>query len=263
MLNSIISAILSVYLFFVGILGIYPSQPALKEGINTDPIPYLFDKSIEGFRYLHEERELPFRLKAPDKIEEGKAYPMVVFLHGSGERGNDNQCHVMLSLLRGIKKNGTPCFILMPQLHETGNWEDDDMDAALTSLIDDYILENYPIDTKRIYVTGDSRGGAGTFDQVIRHPGKYAAAMPTCGYRASFLTSDEEIILLKDTPLWMAQNKGDTLVNPEHSRTVYNTLKDMGVEHVKYTEYKTIGHNCWDRFYRDKNVWNWLFDQTL
>ena len=183
MLNSIISAILSVYLFFVGVLGLYPSQPALQEGINTDPVPYLFDKSIEGFRYLHEERELPFRLKAPDEIEEGKTYPMVVFLHGSGERGNDNQCHVMLSLLRGIKKNGTPCFILMPQLHETGNWEDDDMDAALTSLIDNYILENYPIDTKRIYVTGDSRGGAGTFDQVIRHPGKYAAAMPTCGYR--------------------------------------------------------------------------------
>ena len=263
MLNSIISAILSVYLFFVGILGIYPSQPALQEGINTDPVPYLFDKSIEGFRYLHEERELPFRLKAPDEIEEGKAYPMVVFLHGSGERGNDNQCHVMLSLLRGIKKNGTPCFILMPQLHETGNWEDDDMDAALTSLIDDYILENYPIDTKRIYVTGDSRGGAGTFDQIIRHEGKYAAAMPLCGYRQSFLETDEEILLLKDTPMWLGQNGGDTIVNPEYSRTVYNALTELDVEHIKYTEYKRLGHNCWDKFYREKEVWNWLFEQSL
>ena len=263
MLNSIISAILSVYLFFVGVFGIYPSDPTLIEGINEDPVPYLFDKTIDGFRYLHEERELPFRLKAPEETEEGKTYPMVVFLHGSGERGNDNQCHVMLSLLKGIEKNGTPCYILMPQLHDTGNWEDDDMNAALTSLIDGYILPNYPIDTKRIYVTGDSRGGAGTFDQVIRHPGKYAAAMPTCGYRQSFLNSDEEIVLLKNTPLWMAQNSGDTLVNPEYSRTVYSTLKDMGVEHVKYTEYKALGHNCWDKFYSEEEVWEWLFSQSL
>lgn len=262
-MNTIISAILSVYLFFVGIFGLYPAVSELKNGINTDPVPYLFNEEIEGYRYLHEGRELPFRIKAPETVEEGKSYPMVVFLHGSGERGNDNQCHVMISLLNGIKKNGTPCYILMPQLHETGNWEDDDMDAALTSLIDEYILRSYPIDTKRIYVTGDSRGGAGTFDQIIRHPGKYAAAMPTCGYRQSFLASGEEIILLKDTPLWMAQNSGDNLVDPNYSRTVYSTLKNMGVEHVKYTEYKMLGHNCWDRFYSDKDVWNWLFSQSL
>ncbi len=263
MLNSIISAILSVYLFFVGIFGIYPEAPELKEGINSDPIPYLFDKTIEGYRYLHEGRELPFRLKAPDKIEEDKTYPLVVFLHGSGERGNDNQCHVMLSLLNGIKENGTPCFILMPQLHNTGNWEDNDMDAALTSLIDEYIIPNYPIDTKKLYVTGDSRGGAGSFDQVIRHQGKYAAAMPLCGYRMSFLKSDEEFLLLKDTPMWLGQNGGDTIVNPDYSRTVYKTLTDLGVEHVKYTEYKALGHNCWDRFYGEKDVWVWLFEQSL
>lgn len=263
MLNTIISAILSVYLFFVGIFGLYPSTGELKEGLNVDPVPYMFDETIEGYRYLHNGRELPFRLKAPENIEEGKTYPMVVFLHGSGERGDDNQCHVMLTLLRGIRKNGTPCFILMPQLHSDGNWTDDDIDAALTSLIDDYILKNYPVDTDRLYVTGDSRGGAGTFDQVIRHPGKYAAAMPTCGYRESFLTSDEEILLLKDTPMWLAQNSGDTTVNPEYSRAVYNTLKANGVEHVKYTEYKTLGHNCWDRFYSEKEVWVWLFNQSL
>ena len=87
--------------------------------------------------------------------------------------------------------------------------------------------------------------------------------MPTCGYRQSFLNSDEEIVLLKNTPLWMAQNSGDTLVNPEYSRTVYSTLKDMGVEHVKYTEYKALGHNCWDKFYSEEEVWEWLFSQSL
>lgn len=263
MLNTIVSAILSVYLFFVGIFGIYPEAPQLKDGINSDPVPYLFDKTIEGNRYLHEGRELPFRLKVPDKVEEGQTYPLVVFLHGSGERGNDNQCHVMLSLLKGIEKNGTPCYILMPQLHETGNWEDDDMNAALTSLIDECIIPNYSIDTKKLYVTGDSRGGAGTFDQIIRHPGKYAAAMPLCGYRGSFLESNEEILLLKDTPMWLGHNGGDPIVNPEFSRSVYNTLTDMGIEHIKYTEYKAIGHNCWDRFYSEKEVWNWLFEQSL
>lgn len=109
MLNTIVSAILTVYMFFVGAFGLYPAQGELKEGINPDPVPYLFDKTIEGYRYLHEGRELPFRLKSPDKIEDGKTYPLVVFLDGSGERGNDNQCHVMLSLLKGVEKNGTSC----------------------------------------------------------------------------------------------------------------------------------------------------------
>lgn len=263
MLNSIISLVLSAYVFFAGLFGIYPAQGELQQGINADPIPYLFDETIEGYRYLSGETELPFRLKKPQITETEKEYPLIVFLHGSGERGDDNQCHVMLSLLNGVEENGTECFILMPQLHSNGNWTDDDIDLALTSLIDDYILKEYPIDETRIYITGDSRGGAGTFDQLIRHQGKYAAAMPLCGYHETFYEGSEVYEIFKDTPIWMGHNSVDPLVPVANSRGVYEAVTALGGEKVKYTEYKTIGHNCWDRFYGEAEVWQWLFEQQL
>lgn len=263
MFNSVITFILTLYVFLVGVLGIYPSQGELQQGVNVDPIPCVFDESIEGYRYLHGERELPFRLKAPESVDENEEYPLIVFLHGSGERGNDNQCHVMRSLLKGVKNNGTPCYILMPQLHSVGNWTDDDIDLALTSLIDEYILKDYPIDESRIYITGDSRGGAGTFDQVIRHEGKYAAAMPLCGYHETFYNGSDVYVKFKDIPMWLGHNLGDPIVSVSNSRGVYETVTAMGGENIKYTEYKTIGHNCWDTFYEESEVWEWLFKQSL
>lgn len=262
MFNSIITFILTVYVFLVGAFGIYP-QAELHQGLNTDPIPCVFDETMSGYRYLSGERELPFRIKAPETVKENETYPLIVFLHGSGERGNDNQCHVMRSLLKGVKENGTPCYIFMPQLHKNGNWTDDDIDLALTAVIDEYILKEYPIDVDRIYVTGDSRGGAGTFDQILRHEGKYAAAMPLCGYHETFYEGSEVYAKFKDVPMWLGHNSGDFIVPTENSRGVYETVTAMGGENIRYTEYKTIGHNCWDTFYGESEVWQWLFEQSL
>lgn len=261
-MNTIISAITAFYLFIVGFFGIYPEAGPLQQGVNEDPVPYLFDKSIEGYRFLYEDTQLPFRLKLPASIGEGKAYPLVLFLHGSGERGDDNQCHVLPSLVRGISKNGTECFILMPQLHSEGNWQDDNIDAALTALLD-YITANYPVDTKRLYVTGDSRGGAGTFDQVSRHEGKYAAAMPVCGYHSSLYEGSEAYESFAEIPMWLAHSVSDPIVPSENSRGVYEKVKALGSENIRYTEYKSASHNCWDKFYSDKDVWSWLFGQSL
>ncbi len=261
-MSTIISFILSVYMFFVGFFGIYPEINELQQGVNADPVPYLFDKTIEGFRFLHGERELPFRIKSPEKTEEGKRYPLVVFLHGSGERGDDNQCHVMPSLLKGIKKNGEECYILMPQLHSDGNWQDDDMDAALTALLD-YVFKAYSVDTSRVYITGNSRGGAGTFDQILRHSGKYAAAMPLCGYHSTFYEGSESYKEFAKIPMWLGHSASDTIVPSANSRGVYETVTALGSQKIKYTEYKSFNHNCWDRFYSDAEVWDWLFEQKL
>lgn len=262
MSNSIISAIVSVYLFLIGLFGLYPESGELKQGVNVDPVPYIFDKSIEGFRFLYDERELPFRIKLPANMEEGKTYPLVIFLHGSGERGDDNQCHVLPSLLKGIKKNGTACYILMPQLHADGNWQDDDVDATLTALLD-YVFETYAVDTSRVYITGNSRGGAGTFDQVLRHEGKYAAAMPLCGYHASFYEGSESYEKFSKIPMWLGHSASDTIVPSSNSRGVYEAVTALGSRQIKYSEYLSLNHNCWDRFYRDADVWQWLFEQYL
>ena len=261
-MSTVISFILSVYLFFVGIFGIYSDVGELQQGANKDPVPYLFDDTIEGYRFLSGDRELPFRIKSPEKKEEGKVYPLVVFLHGSGERGDDNQCHVMPSLLKGIEKNGTECYILMPQLHSDGNWQDDDMDAALTALLD-YVFEAYSVDTERVYITGNSRGGAGTYDQILRHEGKYAAAMPLCGYHSTLTEDSESYQKFAQIPMWLGHSAADTIVPSSNSRGVYEKVTELGSQQIKYTEYKSINHNCWDKFYSDADVWQWLFEQKL
>lgn len=259
-MNTIVSIIVSIYLFFVGTFSLYPAVE-LKQGINEDPVPYLFDQQIKGYRYLDGESELPFRLKEPETVNEGEKYPLVVFLHGSGEMGNNNQCHVMLTLLGGIKKNGTPCYIFMPQLHKNGEWYDEDVDSAITYVIEEFIMKNYPIDENRIYVTGDSRGGRGTYGQVLSHTERYAAAMPLCGYHSEIYEGSPIFETLSEVPLWIGHSKNDPIVSSSYSRLVYEGVSALGGE-VKYTEYKIGGHNCWDRFYSDGEVWEWLFAQS-
>ena len=118
------------------------------------------------------------------------------------------------------------------------------------------MLKLYAVDSDRIYITGISMGGAGVLDQLLRHPGKYAAAMPVCGY-----TDVEDLTAFAGTPMWLAHNSGDKTVSVDYSRNIYAAVKD--ISEAKYTEYDRAGHNAWDRFYSDPEVWNWAFSKTL
>ena len=260
MLKTVMSLLISIYVLLIPYKY---GTPQTNPGLNPVPAPYLFDSSLAGYCFVSGDTVLPFRLAVPEAADEKSEYPLIVFLHGSGERGSDNQQQVMTSLLEGVENNGTQCFILMPQLHKDGNWTDDNIDAALTDLIDNYIIMDYPIDTARIYVTGDSRGGAGTFDQVLRHPGKYAAAMPICGYHDTFGDASPSYAAFAEIPMWLGHNLYDPVVPSENSRGVYEAVTAMGGEKIKYTEYKRLAHNAWDEFYSDSEVWTWLFEQQL
>lgn len=255
MITKILGLFTAILIFIVDTFPMYPGPDVLHQGINPDPRPYVRYSSTAGYIFKEGDTELPFRLVKPEAEEEGKTYPLVVYLHGAGERGNDNIAQMQCSMLRGVEKHGESCYILMPQVFEDNYWADDAYDAALTKLIE-YMLKCYAVDSSRIYITGISMGGAGVLDQLLRHPGKYAAAMPVCGY-----TTVEDLTAFAGTPMWLAHNSGDKTVFVEYSRNIYAAVKD--ISEAKYTEYDRNGHNAWDKFYSDPEVWDWAFSKSL
>lgn len=255
MITKILGLFTAILIFIVDTFPMYPGPDVLHQGINPDPRPYVRYSSTAGYIFKEGDTELPFRLVKPEAEEEGKTYPLVVYLHGAGERGNNNVAQMQRSMLRGVEKHGESCYILMPQVFEDNYWADDAYDAALTKLIE-YMLKCYAVDSSRIYITGISMGGAGVLDQLLRHPGKYAAAMPVCGY-----TTVEDLTAFAGTPMWLAHNSGDKTVFVEYSRNIYAAVKD--ISEAKYTEYDRNGHNAWDRFYSDPEVWDWAFSKSL
>ena len=216
MLTQILGFFTAILIFIVDTFPMYPGPDVLHQGINPDPRPYVQHSGTAGYIFKEGDVELPFRLVKPENIEEGKTYPLVVYLHGSGERGKNNIAQMQRSLLRGVKKHGEPCYIIMPQVFEDKTWTSDGYDAALTRLIE-YMLKLYAVDSDRIYITGIS--------------------------------------------MWLAHNSGDNVVSADYSRRIYAAVKD--ISEAKYTEYDRAGHNAWDRFYSDPEVWNWAFSKTL
>ena len=167
MLTQILGFFTAILIFIVDTFPMYPGPDVLHQGINPDPRPYVQHSGTAGYIFKEGDVELPFRLVKPENEEEGKTYPLVVYLHGSGERGKNNIAQMQRSLLRGVKKHGEPCYIIMPQVFEDKTWTSDGYDAALTRLIE-YMLKLYAVDSDRIYITGISMGGAGVLDQLLQ-----------------------------------------------------------------------------------------------
>jgi predicted peptidase len=127
----------------------------------------------------------------------------------------------------------------------------------LTMQLIDELVAKYPIDKTRIYITGLSMGGFGTWDLICRYPGVFAAAVPICGGG-----DIKKAALLKNTPIWVFHGSIDNVVKVVLSRNMVNAIKASGGK-PKYTEYKGIGHNSWEKAYQEKGLLEWLFRQSL
>ncbi len=221
---------------------------------------------------------LNYRLLTPlvefkDCMEAKKTYPLVVFLHGAGERGDDNE----KQLIHGSKlfsdietRVNHPAFVIFPQCPEGKKWVEvdwslpaHDMPAEasenlqLTLDLIDSMIENYPIDTSRIYVIGLSMGGYGVWDIISRYPDKFAAAVPICG------GGDEaQALKIKDVPIWAFHGGNDRLVPTQRTRNMINAVKKAG-GHPKYTEYPGVGHLSWNKAFAEPDLLDWLFSQHL
>src|SRR5262245_15095182 len=240
---------------------------ALGAAAARDPLP------MEKFVYEDGHgKKLPYQLLKPLAVEEGKKYPLVIFLHGAGERGTDNDKQLVHGVPQfAVEQNRKkyPCFLIAPQCPEGKRWVEVDWGSdshiqpkepgeagRLTLELIDQAMKELPIDPDRVYLTGLSMGGYGTWDLLARRPDLFAAAAPVCG------GADEgTAATIKDIPVWAFYGAKDTAVKPARSRNMIAALEKAGGK-PKYTEYPDVGHNSWDNAYKDPMFYEWLFGQS-
>ncbi len=215
------------------------------------------------------EETLPYRIFIPEKMSK-KPIPLVMFLHGAGERGNDNKVQVVHAVrdLITYSQNNEPMIIIAPQCPKNKKWVEVDWDKLshtmpkdpsygmqLTLELIKKICKEFPIDKNRLYITGLSMGGYGTWDIIQRRPKMFAAAMPVCG--GGDIAGAP---LFKELPIWVFHGDNDGAVPVTRARNMVKALKKCGSK-VKYTEYPGVGHNSWAQTYANKDVLKWFFSQ--
>jgi predicted peptidase len=224
------------------------------------------DKLLEKREFGSGKSVLPYRLMKPEGYDGSKDYPLVVFLHGAGERGKDNKAqlkHGVKDFASDAARKKHPCFLIAPQCPSGQSWaafrggfaKAPTTPAKQVLALIAELRKEFKIDPKRIYLTGLSMGGYGTWDLLAREPGLFAAGLPVCG--GGDPATAEKIAKI---PLWVFHGDKDTAVPVERSRTMVEAVKKAGGE-PKYTEYKGVGHDSWTATYKDAKVRDWLFAQ--
>lgn len=223
-------------------------------------------------------KTIVFRKLDPSKLKKKKKYPLVIFLHGSGERGSDNTkqlVHGSAMFLTKKNRKDYPAFVVFPQCPEESYWatRDKSKENGQEKYVFDYSLQpsfslksvfdivtHYKmmpnVDSNRIYIMGLSMGGMGTLEAISRHPEMFAAAIPICGggdlgYVSNFATK---------VPVWLFHGAQDEEVFPKFSRDMVDKIIANG-GFPKYTEFPYANHNSWDATFQTKDLFKWLFEQ--
>ena len=205
-------------------------------------------------------RTLRYALLKPTGLEQGKRMPLVVALHGVGGRGKDKwvgNCFANGVLAKAAMREKFPCFVLAPTVKKTEKWGGDPI-VDLIALIEK-LSKDLPIDADRIYITGQSMGGAGTYAAIFVKPDLFAAAVPVCG-RSSVEDGVGFAKKIVRVPIWSFCGDRDARVRVESNREIFKALKNAGGS-PKYTEYPKVGHNAWTPTYNNEAVWTWMFEQ--
>ncbi|MDZ7618340.1 MAG: alpha/beta hydrolase-fold protein [Patescibacteria group bacterium] len=227
----------------------------------------------ETHAYPSAEGPLLYRLLKPADYSPDKKYPLVLFLHGAGERGDDNQkplVHVAGVFTESEARVQYPCFVVVPQCPAGQLWCDTPWNVdtvaqpahaskAMTQTMQllGELEKQYSIDANRRYILGLSMGGFGTWDAITRYPGKFAAAVPMCGGG-----DVKKAAVLKDMPIWNFHGDQDGAVRVQLSRDMIAAVRDAGGQ-PRYTEYPGVGHNCWTPATQEPQLLPWLFSQSL
>jgi predicted peptidase len=236
----------------------------------------LFEKQL----FVVGEDTLPCRILTPINFQIGKKYPLVVFLHGAGERGNDNQAQLNWGadlFLDSLNRIKYPAIVVFPQCPSNDKWAEynkqPDADSTgytytadapirkslrLVSQFIDTLLSSGQIDKSRVYVGGLSMGGFGTYELLWRKPQTFAAAFPICGAMNPARVKD----IRKNLPLWIFHGDKDPIIYVANSRLIYTTAKKTNTL-VRYTEYPGVGHDSWINAFKEPELLPWLFSQRL
>jgi len=214
--------------------------------------------------------ELPYQVLVPKGYDAARQYPLILFLHGAGERGSDNEAQLHHSeVLQLALDPQDPCFLVAPQCPAGDSWVPflvggrptsrepgaPTKPMQLTIELLEQLAGEFNLDRSRWYVTGLSMGGFGTFDLLLRKPDWFAAGVPICG--GMDVSRAKEIAHI---PLWIFHGADDRVVSPELSRKAIKALQDAGAQ-PRYTEYHGVGHNVWSRAYCEPELRGWLLSQ--
>jgi predicted peptidase len=239
----------------------------------SDPVYLPYQKKEFAFA---DGKILPYRILYPGNYDKTKKYPLILFLHGAGERGNDNEKQLTWGaklFLNDENRKNFPAIVIFPQCPEESFWAVIKVDRTTqpAKFEFDYTAEpNWPltaanelvkkisneeaVDKSKIYVTGLSMGGMGTFESVYRYPDLYAAALPICG-GGDVNRYDKKI---KKTPFWVFHGAADAVVDVQLSREMVDKLKLLKAE-VKYSEYPGVNHNSWENAFAEPEYLSWMF----
>lgn len=230
------------------------------------------DAGFEALEYQDAEgATLLYRLLKPGDNDTAKGkHPLLLFLHGAGERGSDNKAQLVhgKEMMRAAARQ-YGCFVLVPQCPREKKWAEvdwskpshqmpekaaDPMQLALELIAK--MQKQYRIDSRRLYVMGLSMGGYGTWDVIQRCPELFAAAVPICG------GGDETAAGRIKAAVWAFHGDQDRAVPVSRSRNMIEAIKKAGGK-PKYTEYPGVGHNSWNAAFKDPEMLKWLFSQKL
>lgn len=220
---------------------------------------------------------LPWRILLPENYKPSEKYPLIIFLHGSGERGNDNVSQLIHGgrfFLKPEYRKKYPAIVVFPQCPANSYWSNveirmennkrafyfkpDGEPTIAMKLLEGLIRKlkkDYSISNKQMYVGGLSMGGMGTFELVRRNPGMFAAAFPICG-GANPATAH----LIRKVNWWIFHGAKDDVVNPSFSKNMVMALEAEKAK-VKFTLYPNANHNSWDPAFAEPGLMEWLFSQ--
>lgn len=200
---------------------------------------------------------LKYLLFLPEDYEKqpGKKWPMILFLHGAGERGDN----LDLVKLHGIAKiveeqSGFPFITVSPQCPENTLWWEHT--PTLKALLDQ-VMAGYAVDEQRIYLTGLSMGGYGTWSLAMAYPDLFAAIAPICGGGLS-----EFVGIVRDVPVWAFHGDKDPAVPLKAGQRMVDALQAVG-GNVRFTVYPGVGHDSWTETYENPELYEWFLQHTL
>ncbi|MFZ0490615.1 MAG: prolyl oligopeptidase family serine peptidase [Salegentibacter sp.] len=260
-----------LYLFFVilMILLMAPFAAAAQD--------HKFDE-FQKENFVKEGDTLPYRILFPENFKRSKKYPVVLFLHGAGERGNDNQAQLVHGGDLFLKtRKEFPAIVIFPQVPKDDYWANVEVNRKTRPFEFDYHSEGEPtrsmeltmelmdsvskqkfVDRSRVYVAGLSMGGMGTYEILGRRPEMFAAAIAICG------GADPEIAKKYNPNLdiWIFAGEKDDIVPPEFSKTMSRVINHLGRD-AKLSLYPNDNHNSWDSALAEPSLLPWLFNHTL
>lgn len=236
------------------------TEPARK----AEPTGFLYKQlTVADQRYA-------YCVYVPPDYTPDRQWPLILFLHGMGERGDDGFLQTEVGIGHAIRRNHhmVPAVVVMPQCRDKDVWvrEPNDLGpmAAMALACVTQTSREYNCDPRRVYLTGLSMGGMGAWYLAERYPDMWAAVVPVCGFvehREDTGIAARLAPRLKDLPIWTFHGDQDKAVPVERSREIVAAIRAAGGTRIWYTEYPGVGHNAWDKAYFDQEMWRWLFEQ--